>query len=257
MTFTVVIPARFASTRLPGKPLLTLGDRPMLQHAWERACASAADSVIIATDDERIAAAAAAWGADVCLTSAAHASGTDRLAEVAALRALDEEAVVVNVQGDEPLIPPAVIDQVANNLAASRACAIATLCEPLETVAQLADPNVVKVVRDGRERALYFSRAPVPFARDQQPMEAAAALPEAGQWWRHIGLYAYRAGFLHRFVAWGPAPLEQLEQLEQLRALYYGEQIHVAEACEPVPGGVDTAADLEAVRARLVAGAGA
>jgi 3-deoxy-manno-octulosonate cytidylyltransferase (CMP-KDO synthetase) len=254
MSFSVVIPARFASTRLPGKPLLEIGGKPMLQHVWERASGSGASAVIIATDDARIAEHASAWGADVCMTRADHASGTDRLAEVAAIRALPSEAIVVNVQGDEPLIPPAVIDQVAGNLQDNPGVAMATLCEPLCSEAQLLDPNTVKLVHDQHGRALYFSRAPIPFPRDRQlaaPGESEgepAPLP-VGNWWRHIGLYAYRVGFLQQFVAWAPAPLEQLEQLEQLRALYHGQAIHVAPACASVPGGVDTVSDLQQVRA--------
>ncbi|MFZ1293154.1 MAG: 3-deoxy-manno-octulosonate cytidylyltransferase, partial [Pseudomonadales bacterium] len=160
MSFTVVIPARFASTRLPGKPLLEIAGRPMLRHVYERACACAAGRVVIATDDERIRSAAEAFGAEVCMTSAEHPSGTDRLQEAVAALGLPEEAIVVNVQGDEPLIPPQVIDQVAANLAAHRDCGIATLCEPLSELAQFNDPNVVKVVRGENGRALYFSRAP-------------------------------------------------------------------------------------------------
>lgn len=254
MSFSVVIPARFASTRLPGKPLLDIGGKPMLQHVWERASGSGASVVIIATDDARIAERATAWGADVCMTRADHASGTDRLAEVAAIRALSSEAIVVNVQGDEPLIPPEVIDQVASNLATNAGFAMATLCEPLHGEVQLLDPNTVKVVRDQHGRALYFSRAPIPFPRDRQLGEPGAresALLPDGCWWRHIGLYAYRVGFLQQFVAWAPAPLEQIEQLEQLRALYHGQQIHVAPACTCVPGGVDTVSDLQQVRALL------
>jgi len=248
MAFTVVIPARYASTRLPGKPLASIGQRPMLQHVWERAGASAAGRVVIATDDTRIRDAAAGWGADARLTRDDHPSGTDRLAEVAAGLDLDDDAIVVNVQGDEPLIPPAVIDQVADNLRQRLWASVATLCEPLGSREQLNNPNVVKVVVDSAGRALYFSRAPVPYPRD-----AEAAGPGA-PWRRHIGLYAYRAGFLRRFVDWPVAPPEALEQLEQLRALYHGEAIHVDDACRPVPGGVDTAEDLERLRAQWAKG---
>lgn len=249
MPFSVIIPARYASTRLPGKPLLDIAGKPMLQHVWERARQSDASSVVIATDDRRIMAAAEGWGAQVCMTDGAHASGTDRLQEVVQICRLADDEIVVNVQGDEPLVPPAVINQVAQNLASSPSAAMATLSEPLSEVAMLLDGNAVKVVTDAGEHALYFSRAPVPYPRgvDLDDPGALSRWP-AGQWQRHIGLYAYRAGFLRRFVTWPQAPAERLEQLEQLRALHHGETVHVATACEPVPAGVDTAADLDAVR---------
>ncbi len=250
MHFTVVIPARYASTRLPGKPLLDIAGRPMVQRVWEQARQSGADRVVVATDDARIVQAAERFGADALLTAAAHPSGTDRLAEVAHMLQLPGDAIVVNVQGDEPLIPPAVIDQVAGNLAAHPACGIATLCVPITTLETLRDPNAVKVVSDAQGRALYFSRAPVPWPRDAFAA-AAASLPAEGVWFRHVGIYAYRVSFLHQYVGWSPAPLEQLEQLEQLRALYHGVSIHVAEAVAEVPGGVDTPNDLAAVRARF------
>lgn len=249
MPFSVIIPARYASSRLPGKPLLDIAGKPMLQHVWERARLSGADSVVIATDDRRIQTAAQAWGAQVCMTDGGHASGTDRLQEVVEFRGLEDRHVVVNVQGDEPLVPPAVIDQVAENLARAPAAAMATLSEPLEDVAELFDSNTVKVVADVRGFALYFSRAPVPYPRgvDTDDPDALQGFP-AGHWQRHVGLYAYRAGFLRRFVSWPQAPAEKLEQLEQLRALYHGEAIHVAPACERIPAGVDTLADLDEVR---------
>lgn len=246
MSFSVVIPARFASTRLPGKPLLDIGGKPMIQRVWDRARASNASRVMIATDDQRIAEVADAFGAEVCLTDPGHPSGTDRLAEVARLQGFADQDILVNVQGDEPLIPPAVINQVAANLAANSSAAIATLCEPLTTEKELRNPNAVKVVADRQGLALYFSRAPIPWPRDA--FAAGEALPSTAAWARHIGIYAYRAGFLQRFVAWPPADIERLEQLEQLRALYNGEQIHVEQACEAVPAGVDTEADLDAVR---------
>ena len=248
MSYTVVIPARYASSRLPGKPLLELAGRPMLHHVWERANTSLATRVLVATDDERIVAAATAFGAEVMKTSPDHASGTDRLAEVVETLDLDDEEIVVNVQGDEPLIPPEVIDQVAGNLAAEPDASIATLAEPIEDPGVLRNPNVVKVVTDERGMALYFSRACIPWPRGHD--WSKANMPE-GEWFRHIGLYAYRAGFLRRYTAWEPAPPERAESLEQLRALYAGEKIHVATACATVPGGVDTVADLEALKARL------
>ena len=249
MSFSVVIPARFGSTRLPGKPLLPIADKPMVQHVWEQAGRSGAGEVVIATDDERIREAAAAFGATVCMTATTHPSGTDRLQQVAAEFGWDGDHVVVNVQGDEPLIPPAVIDQVAGNLATHEQAGMATLCEAITDPEELVNPNAVKVVTNARGMALYFSRAPIPWPREHF-RERAAGMP-SGQWWRHVGIYAYRARFLHQYIGWPPAPLEQLEQLEQLRALYHGVLIHVERAVERVPGGVDTRADLDAVRARF------
>jgi 3-deoxy-manno-octulosonate cytidylyltransferase (CMP-KDO synthetase) len=255
MPFTVIIPARYASTRLPGKPLLEVGGRPMLERVWQQARQSAAGRVLVATDDARIQAVAAGFGAEVCLTDPAHPSGTDRLQEVAQRLALEDEAIVVNVQGDEPLIPPAVINQVAANLAANPDCGVATLCVPIGDSHELHNPNAVKVVFDARGRALYFSRAAIPWPRDSFAADPQA-MPAGEHWFRHIGIYAYRVGFLHRHVSWPPAPLEQLEQLEQLRALYHGVAIHVAPAVAPVPAGVDTPADLAAVNALLAESAG-
>lgn len=241
MSFIVVIPARYASTRLPAKPLADIGGRPMVERVYRQAQQSAAARVVVATDDERIATAVRAFGGEVCLTSAAHVSGTDRLQEVAAQLSLPEDAIVVNVQGDEPLIPPAVIDQVAANLAAHPQASVATLCEPLAREKDFHNPNVVKVVADMQGFALYFSRAPIPWPRD-----AGGELDAR----RHIGLYAYRVALLNRFVGWAPAALELTESLEQLRVLARGEKIHVAEAAVPVPGGVDTPEDLARVQAR-------
>ncbi|WP_277052765.1 3-deoxy-manno-octulosonate cytidylyltransferase [Zestomonas thermotolerans] len=248
--FTVVIPARYASTRLPGKPLQDIAGKPMVRHVWEQARKSRAERVVIATDDARIVEACQAFGAEVLLTREDHNSGTDRLAEVASRLELPGDAIVVNVQGDEPLIPPAIIDQVAANLAAHPEAGIATLAEPIEEVAALFNPNVVKVVTDRNGLALTFSRAPLPWARD-----AFAAsrdqLPAGIPYRRHIGIYAYRAQFLHDFVAWGACWLESCESLEQLRALWHGVRIHVADALEAPPTGVDTAEDLERVRRLL------
>jgi len=250
MSFTVVIPARYGSTRLPGKPLLDIAGKPMVQRVWEQASRSAASSLVIATDDTRIREVAEGFGAQVCMTSAQHPSGTDRLQQVAREMAWDDEQIVVNVQGDEPLIPPAVIDQVAANLATRPQAGMATLCEPLEKLEELLNPNAVKVVADREGMALYFSRAPIPWPRDAFA-QTRDAMPSQGQWQRHIGIYAYRTRFLHQYVTWEPAPLELLESLEQLRALYNGERIHVAPAVQPVPGGVDTQQDLDAVCASL------
>lgn len=256
MSFIVIIPARYASTRLPGKALADVGGRPMIEQVWRRASASGASRVVIATDDSRVQKALAGCGAEVCLTRADHVSGTDRLQEVAERLGLADDQIVINVQGDEPLIPPAVIDQLADNLANSNA-SMATLAEPLTRLETLFDPNVVKIVTGSDGCALYFSRAPIPWDRD-----ALAAVGESsrsgelateGPWLRHIGIYGYRVGLLHRFVGWPQGRLEQLEKLEQLRVLEQGERIHVAAACVPIPGGVDTPADLERVRSVLIA----
>ena len=250
MAYTVVIPARYGSTRLPGKPLMDIAGKPMVQRVWEQAGKSRATRVVIATDDERITRLAESFGAQVCLTSPDHPSGTDRLQQVVADLALDDDHIVVNVQGDEPLIPPAVIEQVADNLAREPAAGIATLCEPIETKEDVLNPNIVKVVMDAQGRALYFSRAPIPWPRE--PFAAGGdKLPNVGQWFRHIGVYAYRTRFLHDYVQWPPSPLEQLEQLEQLRAMHHGVPIHVALASEQVPGGVDTPEDLARLRESL------
>lgn len=254
MSFRVVIPARFASTRLPGKPLADIAGRPMIAHVWERALASRAAEVIIASDDDRVLAAAAAFGADTEATSPQHPSGTDRIAEVAARRGWPDDCVVVNVQGDEPLLPESVVDQVAANLIANPDAGMATLAEPIHERPLVFDPNVVKVVTRADGFALYFSRAPIPF--DRGSFSGSNSATEAGQvtsdgWRRHLGIYAYRVGLLRRFVTWPPAPLEEIEMLEQLRVLHAGVGIHVADACAPVPGGVDTPEDLERVRALL------
>jgi 3-deoxy-manno-octulosonate cytidylyltransferase (CMP-KDO synthetase) len=246
MQFIVVIPARYASTRLPAKPLRDIAGRPMIQHVWEQACKSAAGMVVIATDDSRIEDAANAFGAKVCMTRADHVSGTDRLQEVATQLGLAEDQIVVNVQGDEPLIPPAVINQVAANLAANPAAGVATLCEPVDSVDDFCNPNVVKVIADTRGMAQYFSRAPIPWPRDQFA-RSQDSLPEPNLARRHIGIYGYRVAELKRFVDWPVAPMEELESLEQLRFIYNGVGIHVADAIQEVPPGIDTEQDLQAV----------
>ena len=250
MSFIVVIPARYASSRLPAKPLADIGGKPMVQRVWEQARQSTAERVVIATDDHRIKEVAEQFGAEVCMTAAEHPSGTDRLQQVVTDLGLADDAIVVNVQGDEPLLPPAVMEQVALNLAGAPDAEIATLCEPIELLADLTNPNVVKVVTNEQSFALYFSRATIPWPREAFS-NGSDYMPGSGQWLRHIGIYAYRARFLHRYVSWPPAPLEALEQLEQLRALHHGVAIHVAEAVTPVPPGVDTQEDLEYVRALL------
>jgi 3-deoxy-manno-octulosonate cytidylyltransferase (CMP-KDO synthetase) len=247
--FRVVIPARFASTRLPGKVLLPLAGRPMLQWVHERARAANPTQVVIATDDARIAAAAAGFGADIAMTAATHPSGTDRIAQTAHERGWDDADIVVNVQADEPLIPSALIGQVAQLLEAHTGADVATLVTAIGSIEEYLDPNVVKVVADTQGRALYFSRAPVPWDRDgavagRTQMSFAGAL-------RHIGLYAYRVAALRRLTALPPSALELCERLEQLRALENGFQIQVATAAEAPGPDVNTPEDLLRV-ARLL-----
>lgn len=253
MAFIVIIPARLGSTRLPNKPLLDIAGKPMIQRVWERARQSAATRVIIATDDMRVATVVEGFGGEVCMTRATHESGTDRLQEVAEKLGFDDAQIIVNVQGDEPLIPPAVINQVAQNLAASDRAGIATLAKRIRSREEVFNPNVVKVVVDNTLHALYFSRAPLPWDREAWDREAWINENDDahvdGEWSRHIGIYAYRVGFLHNFVRWPIGRLERLEKLEQLRALENGVVIHVDESREEVPPGVDTAEDLERVRA--------
>ena len=248
--FRVVIPARYDSTRLPGKVLVPLAGKPMLQWVCERARASRADEVLVATDDERIASAARAFGARVVMTAATHASGTDRIAEVAWLERWAVENIVVNLQGDEPLMPPALIDQVGELLETHPQAAMATLASPVASLEELLDPNAVKVVTDRRGRALYFSRAPIPWDRDGATAGLASQRSFAGAH-RHIGLYGYRVGALQRIAALAPSPLELRERLEQLRALENGFEILVASAAERPGLDVNTAVDLERVRAQL------
>lgn len=252
MTFSVIIPARFAATRLPGKPLLDIAGKPMIQHVYERAKESGAARIIIATDNTQIEIAAKQFGAETCLTSTEHQSGTDRIAEVAEKLKFADEHIVVNLQGDEPLMPAAVIHQVAENLADCSAASMSTVCTPIITTAELFDPHVVKVVKDKAGLALYFSRASIPWDRAAFA-NTTEVLPDSGEHFRHIGLYAYRAGFLREYAQWSPCPLEQTESLEQLRALWNGHRIHVAEAVEVPLAGVDTVKDLEVVRAVLSA----
>ena len=251
VTFSVIIPARYASTRLPGKPLTLIAGRPMIQWVWEKARASGAADVIIATDDDRIEAACAAFGADVEMTSAAHTSGTDRLAEVVSKRGFADNAIIVNVQGDEPMIPAPIIGAIAVSLHENHGCQIATPVTPISSQAQLLDPNCVKAVRALDGSALYFSRAPIPWSRDHIVNGQPGGFERA---WRHIGLYAYRAGSLRRFAAWPPAALEDVEKLEQLRALEHGMKIYLLAMSEAPPGGVDTAEDLASLNASLASG---
>jgi 3-deoxy-manno-octulosonate cytidylyltransferase (CMP-KDO synthetase) len=248
--FTVVIPARLGSSRLPEKVLCAIAGRPMVQHVYERALQSGAEEVIIATDHPRVAERCRAFGADVQLTGEHHRSGTDRIAETARLRAMAPGRIVVNVQADEPLLPPALVRQVAADLEARPEAAIATLCAPLADARSLFDPNVVKVVRDRRGFALYFSRAPIPWHREAF-RDGPAPPPPGTPCWRHIGLYAYRVAGLLGIASEPPDALELAESLEQLRALGAGLRVYVGEARSAIEPGVDTPADLERVRARL------
>ena len=248
--FKVVIPARYGSTRLPGKPLQEIAGKPMIQHVVERARASAAGEVVVATDDKRILDACAAFGADAQMTQSQHRSGSDRIAEVIAIRGWGDDTVVVNLQGDEPGMPPSLINQVAMDLDGRPHLGMATLAHPIGDWDTLFDPHAVKVVTDAEGFALYFSRAPVPWHRDEF-MAKRQALPKSVPFLRHIGLYAYRAGFLKRYVRWDPSPLELAESLEQLRVLWHGERIHVGLAMDEPGPGVDTAQDLERAAALL------
>lgn len=243
MSFRVVIPARMASSRLPDKVLLDIAGKPMLRHVLERAQDSAAAEVWIATDDERVLQQARSWPAQVCMTAADHPSGSDRIRELADAQGWDDDTVIVNVQGDEPLIPPQLINAVAARLGDGDDWA--TVATPIRKASEYFDPNAVKVVLDQQRRALYFSRAPIPWDRSRGPnRELPADMPAL----RHIGLYAYRAGALRRYCAQPQADLERCESLEQLRALSLGMRIAV-EVCEqPPPAGVDTPEDLERLR---------
>ncbi len=246
LTFKVVIPARFASTRLPGKPLLDIGGKPMVIRVAEQAAHSGAQQIIIATDHQPIIAAAQEHGFHACMTRTDHASGTDRIAEVAAQQAWADDTIVVNVQGDEPLIPPALVRAVAQHLNDHPECAIATACHPIHDEASLRNPNIVKAVLDKNGNALYFSRAPIPYPRDAFAQQQS--LPAELQVLRHIGIYAYRASFLHAYGRLAPAMIERFEALEQLRALYHGYKIGVTVTQDAPPAGVDTEQDLHAAR---------
>ncbi|MCX7627494.1 MAG: 3-deoxy-manno-octulosonate cytidylyltransferase [Methylophilaceae bacterium] len=246
--FRVAIPARYASTRLPGKPLLDIAGKPMVVRVAERAQASGAITVVVATDHPEIAAVVRDHGFDAVMTRTDHSSGTDRIAEVAQQLGWTPTEIVVNVQGDEPLIDPVLIREVAYNLSGHPDAAIATACHPISDKAEMFDPNVVKVVVDRRGHALYFSRAPIPWARDGFAA-GTDTLPEGLPVYRHIGIYAYRAGFLKDYAGLEPAPIEQFEALEQLRALWHGYKISVAVSESAPAAGVDTEADFLRVRA--------
>jgi 3-deoxy-manno-octulosonate cytidylyltransferase (CMP-KDO synthetase) len=254
--FIAVVPARLASTRLPNKPLADIGGKPMVVRVAERARASGAQQVLVASDAQSVLEVAREHGFEAVLTRADHPSGTDRLAEVAALYGWSDDTIVVNVQGDEPLIDPALVSGVAAHLDASAGCAIATAAHPIADPAEVFNPNVVKVVLDARGVALYFSRAPIPWARDAyQPhwpnVAAMPAPPAPATVYRHIGLYAYRARFLRTYPSLSLSPIEQAEALEQLRAMWHGERIAVLVTHDAPLPGVDTPADLERVRSLI------
>jgi 3-deoxy-manno-octulosonate cytidylyltransferase (CMP-KDO synthetase) len=249
--FRVVIPARYASQRLPGKPLLDIGGKPMIQRVYERALASGADQVLIATDDARIAEAVAAFTRDVRMTSTDHVSGTDRIAEVAEAENWPPDTIVVNLQGDEPLMPSQLLQQVAKTLVDHPLAEVATLSVPITQTDQLFDPNTVKVVCDKDGYALYFSRASIPWKRDVFDPEGQVKEEWLTGMQRHLGIYAYRAGFLTGYAKLSAAPVEQMESLEQLRALWHGKRIAVSTASVEPPPGVDTEHDLEKVRAAI------
>jgi 3-deoxy-manno-octulosonate cytidylyltransferase (CMP-KDO synthetase) len=237
LKFHVIIPARYASSRFPGKPLADLAGKPMVVRVCERALQSGAASVHVATDDKRIAAAAQAAGHKFVMTRADHPSGTDRIAEAVLLLQLGDQDIVVNVQGDEPLIAPALISQVAQVLEKRKEASVSTACHAIHDTQSLANPNVVKVVLDAQGYALYFSRSQIPYPREK-----------GGPWYRHAGIYGYRVGFLKRYTALAPSPLETTEALEQLRVLWHGHRIAVAVSETDIPPGVDTPHDLDAVR---------
>ncbi|GLT18249.1 3-deoxy-manno-octulosonate cytidylyltransferase [Vibrio zhanjiangensis] len=249
MSFTVIIPARYDSTRLPGKPLADIAGKPMIQWVYEQATQSGAETVIVATDDKRVEVAVKAFGGQVCMTSPDHQSGTERLAEVIQIMGIADEQVIVNVQGDEPLIPPVTIAQVANNLIRSQA-PMATLAVEISEQDEAFNTNAVKVVTDMHGYAMYFSRATIPWDRDNFSNDQKVVIQPL---MRHIGIYAYRAGFINTYINWTPTVLEKIESLEQLRVLWYGEKIHVEVAEQVPPAGVDTPEDLEVVR-RIVSG---
>ncbi|NOY66282.1 MAG: 3-deoxy-manno-octulosonate cytidylyltransferase [Gammaproteobacteria bacterium] len=251
-SFKVVIPARYSSTRLPGKPLLNIAGMPMIQHVYNQAIQSGADEVVIATDDSRIEKACASFSALTCMTDVNHQSGTDRIAEVLSKMQWSDDTIIVNVQGDEPLLPPSLIRQVANDLAKHSDASIATLCTPVQTSAELLDPHVVKVIMDHKGNAMYFSRAPIPWDRDAFERNSET-LPDDSEHYRHIGLYAYRASFIRDYNSIQSCYLEKAESLEQLRALWSGHVIRVSVTSSPPGHGVDTQEDLDRVHSLLIA----
>ncbi|MEC8908731.1 3-deoxy-manno-octulosonate cytidylyltransferase [Thalassolituus sp. UBA2590] len=251
--YKIVIPARYASSRLPGKPLIDLAGKPMIQHVYERALEAGAEDVVVATDDDRIADVARGFGADVVMTSPDHENGTERIAEVVSVKGWSADTVVVNLQGDEPLIPKSLIELTAEGLLQNSDAGMSSVCTPITTAHDAFDPNVVKVVLNERHFAMYFSRAPIPWDRDlykESQEEVTARMPV----YRHIGMYGYRVSFLNDYREMAPCPIELTESLEQLRALWYGVNIHMS-VIDQAPGhGIDTPHDVERVAAILKAG---
>lgn len=249
MSFTVVIPARYASSRFPGKPLADIRGKTMIQHVYERSIASGASQVIVATDDNRIADAVNKFGGHCCMTSSAHESGTERIAEVIQINNIHDDEVIVNVQGDEPFIPKSNILQVAENLITDPVSVMSTLAVRIEGVDEVFNPNVVKVVIDKNGHALYFSRSVLPY--DRERFLGHDKVVDVGDFYlRHIGLYAYRAKFVNEYITMSPSALEHIESLEQLRVLWHGERIHVDVAIETPPAGIDTPEDLRQALSR-------
>ena len=249
MEVYIIIPARYQSTRLPGKMLLTLGgknNKPIIQHVYEQASKSHANDVIIATDNKEIVDTCTAFGAKIYMTKSSHKSGTERIAEVIELHNIQDEDIIINIQGDEPFISPTIIDQLIDNIKQTE-LKCATLCEPISSAKQLFDPHITKVIANNKNEAIYFSRAPIPWDRERFNSEQKG-LSKNFTYMRHIGIYAYRADFVKRYVNWEPSPLEQIESLEQLRILWHGEKIHVEEAKGQSGLGIDTKHDLEKAR---------
>lgn len=242
MSFTVVIPARYGSSRFPGKPLALIKGKPMIQHVVERAQEAGAKQIIVATDDKRIEQAVSPF-AKVCMTSPDHQSGTERIAEVVNALGIADDTIVVNVQGDEPFIPAQNIKQVATNLAKATQCQMATLSTEILAKEDVFNPNIVKVLSNNKGESIYFSRSPIPFERDRMMADPTSA--DITLYRRHIGIYAYRANYIKQYVAYAPSRLEQIESLEQLRAIWYGDKIHCEVAIAPPPVGIDTPEDLE------------
>ena len=250
MSFIVVIPARYESSRLPGKPLMEIMlGKTMIQGTWEQAKKSGADRIVVATDNQQVKTVCESFGAEVCMTKQEHQSGTERIAEVVEKLHFSDQDIIVNVQGDEPMLPSELIHQVAEGLEEQPSINMASLCEPIDDVETVFDPHAVKVIRNQQNLALNFTRAPMPWSRDT--FEGNPSLPENWLYKRHIGLYAYRAGFIKQYVNWQECQLEKVERLEQLRVLWYGEQILVLDALMDAGVGVDTEQDLQRVRALL------
>ena len=248
MEFRVIIPARYESTRLPGKALLDIAGKPMIQHVYERARESGAETVVIAPDSEAIAEAARGFGAEVCMTLPTHLSGTERLAEAVEALEYDDDEIIINVQGDEPLIPPEMINQLARDLGENENVKMASICEPIQNLEDLLNPNIVKVVLNRRNYAMYFSRSPIPW---QASLKATKSFDLGDNYFRHFGLYGYRVEVLKDYANWVESPYEVLESLEQLRVLWNGHRIHMCIAGSKLPPDVNTQEDLELVRKML------